>query len=79
MKFKNVTVASAIVAGSVFAVQVNATTLYSGTPGALDGSAGDALIASISLSGAQTINYSITGAYTGSSGSAGIKFQLNFI
>lgn len=75
---KKIAFASALVAGSVFYTSASAqvTTIYSGAPGALSGTGGNQSISSVSLSSAQTINFSLTGLYSGAGGSPNFTLQL---
>lgn len=75
---KKIAFTSALVAGSVFYTSASAqvTTIYSGAPGALSGTGGNQSISSVSLSSAQTINFTLTGLYSGAGGSPNFTLQL---
>ena len=70
--FKKVAVASVLVAGNLFAVSVNAQTIYSGSPGTnlVISSPPDALqlVTGLNIASGTTISYSFTASYSGSAG-----------
>ncbi|MBU3578107.1 autotransporter outer membrane beta-barrel domain-containing protein [Polynucleobacter sp. UK-Kesae-W10] len=78
LNIKKIAFFFALVVGSVFSASTFAqvTTVYSGTPGILSGTGGNQSISSVTLSGAQTINFSLTGLYSGAGGAPSITFQL---
>lgn len=76
LNVKKITFASALVIGNVFPLVASAQVvmLYSGAPGTLDGNNGNSIISSVTLSGAQTINYTLTGLVV--SGPSSVTFRL---